>query len=71
MDKCKHKEKPGVECGVSCDNTDKEIFRLYKDDHYSPSVHVTIDGKIGMNIGGFVIVKSIRDWHNMAKGESN
>ncbi len=42
-------------------NTDRELFR--ESDFYSPSVHVTKDGKIGMNVGGIVHVLSIQDWH--------
>jgi hypothetical protein len=45
-------------------NTDRELFR--EGDYYSPSIHVTRDGKIGMNVGGHVIVKSINDWHALA-----
>lgn len=44
-------------------NTDRELFREVEGDFYSPSVHVTADGKIGMAVGGTVIVRSIRDWH--------
>lgn len=47
-------------------NTDTELFREVKDDYYAPSVHVTRDGKIGMNVGGLVIVLPIREWHGLA-----
>ena len=44
-------------------NTDKEIWRKYKDDFYSPSIHVTERGEIGINVGGYVTVASVEDWH--------
>lgn len=43
-------------------NTDREIWRRVPGDYYSPSVHVTADGGIGMNVGGTVIVMDIEDW---------
>lgn len=54
-------------------NTNVELFReklgdkLDPDNYYSPSVHVTQSGAIGMNVGGFVIVMSIRAWHDAAQ----
>ncbi|CAM3636516.1 hypothetical protein [Mesobacillus zeae] len=47
-------------------NTDREIWRETKDDYYAPSIHVTADGKIGIDIGGYVFVKDVRDWHKLA-----
>jgi hypothetical protein len=44
-------------------NTDKEIWRRTADDYYSPSIHVTEDNGIGINVGGHVIVKPVEDWH--------
>jgi hypothetical protein len=44
------------------ENTDKEIWRRKPDDYYSPSIHVTAEGGIGMNVGGRVIVMDIEDW---------
>jgi len=32
----------------------------------SPSIHVTQDGCIGINVGGLVIVKPVREWHALA-----
>ena len=52
---------------TSCVNTDKEIWRAIPDDFYSPSIHVTKTGNIGINVGGYVFVLPIREWHNMAK----
>ena len=48
-------------------NTDRELFREVKGDYYSPSLHVTIDGLIGINVGGSVHVMSLRDWHERAE----
>ena len=47
-------------------NNDKELWREKEDDCYSPSIFVTEDGGIGINVGGSVIVKSVRSWHNLA-----
>lgn len=49
-----------------CQNTDIEIWRVVPGDFYSPSIHVTQEGGIGINVGGTVIVKSVRDWHALA-----
>lgn len=50
-------------------NTDRELWREIPDDYYSPSIHVTSDNKIGINVGGTVFVKDIRDWHKLAEKE--
>lgn len=47
-------------------NTDREIWRRTPDDFYSPSIHVTAEGGIGMNVGGRVVVMDIEDWHRLA-----
>lgn len=47
-------------------NTDREIWREKSGDFYSPSVHVTQDGGIGIDVGGMVFVMDVRDWHNLA-----
>lgn len=49
-------------------NTDTEIWRRIPDDYYSPSIHVTINGDIGINVGGSVLVAPVERWH--AAGES-
>lgn len=48
-------------------NTDVEIWRKEPDNYYSPAIHKTIDGAIGINVGGSVIVMSVEDWHKAAK----
>lgn len=52
---------------TSCQNTDKEIWRKVKGDYYSPSIHITQEGNVGINVGGFVIVMSIEDWHRKGR----
>jgi hypothetical protein len=51
-------------------NTDREIWREVDGDYYSPSIHVTADGKIGINVGGIVYVKDVREWHSYASNKS-
>lgn len=48
-------------------NTDKEIWRERLEDFYSDSIHVTADGRIGINSGGHVIVMPIRSWYEAAR----
>jgi hypothetical protein len=43
------------------------LWREREGDFYADSIHVTQDGKIGMNCGGYVIVMPIRRWHEIAK----
>jgi len=55
-------------------NTDREIYRDGGGDgngmsYYEPSIHVTIDGRVGMNVGGYVIVMPIRAWHALAAAD--
>ena len=50
----------------TCINTDKEIWRKIKDDFYSPSIHITEKGGIGINVGGRVIVLPVEKWHELA-----
>lgn len=45
-------------------NTDRELWR--EGDYYTPSIHVTAQGGIGINVGGRVFVKPLREWHNLA-----
>ncbi len=47
-------------------NTDRELYRERPDDYYADSLHVTADGAIGINVGGHVIVKSLKDWFRLA-----
>lgn len=53
-------------------NTDVELWREPTNEpgmsYYMPSVHVTQAGKIGINVGGSVYVKSLTEWHELAGG---
>ena len=48
-------------------NTDKELWRKIPNDYYSPSIHVTKEGGIGINCGGHMIVAPIEVWHNLGE----
>lgn len=48
------------------ENTDKEIWREIEGEYYSPSIFVTEQGKIGINVGGNVYVQSVEKWHQQA-----
>lgn len=43
-------------------NTDIEIWRKIPDDYYSPAIHVTVNGDIGIKIGGYVLVAPVEKW---------
>lgn len=49
-------------------NTDKEIWRKVSGDYYSPSIHVTEHGDIGIAVGGAVLVAPVERWY--AAGEA-
>ena len=44
-------------------NTDKEIWRKRPGDFYSPSIHATEHGGIGINCHGHVLVAPVERWH--------
>ena len=48
-------------------NTDREIWREREGDYYADSIHVTERGGIGIDCGGEVFVKPVREWHRLAK----
>lgn len=52
------------------ENTDIELWREPTDEpgmsYYQPSIHVTREGGIGINVGGMVIVMPLSDWHKLA-----
>lgn len=53
----------------ACKNTDRELWRGPDNgagSYYADSVFITEEGSIGMNVGGHVIVKPIRDWFHLA-----
>jgi hypothetical protein len=45
-------------------NTDRELWRKVPGDFYSPSIHVTKSGGIGINCGGHAIVAPVEKWHD-------
>lgn len=47
-------------------NTDRELWREREGDYYADSIFLTEGGGIGMNVGGHVIVKPIKDWVRLA-----
>ena len=47
-------------------NTDREIWRLSDGDSYIDRIFVTEGGGIGIDCGGHVIVKPVREWHRLA-----
>lgn len=49
-----------------CANTDRELWRETAEGYYSPSIHVTETGSIGINVGGTVHVMPLKDWHGLA-----
>jgi len=49
-----------------CQNTDRELWSEIEGDLYAPSIHVTQDGRIRIKVGGYVITKSLREWHALA-----
>jgi len=55
-----------------CENTDRLIYSQERGDDYSlDTLHVTKDGALGINCGGYVIVKPIREWFRLATLEAN
>ena len=51
----------------AAENTDRELWRETPGDYYSPSIHVTAQGAIGIDCGGTVYVKPVRVWHELAR----
>ncbi len=43
-------------------NTDTPLFSEIEDDYYSPSCHMTKTRELGINVGGTVFVRSLREW---------
>lgn len=59
---------PPDEQSVAMQTTDREIYRTPSNiTMLQDTIHVTKEGNIGINVAGFVIVMSLRDWHAMAK----
>ncbi len=43
-------------------NNDRELWRETSGDFYADSIHVTLDGKIGIQVGGSVLVMPLKRW---------
>jgi hypothetical protein len=55
----------------ACKNTDRELWRGPDEgggDYYADSIFITKEGAFGINCGGSVYVKPIREWHRIAGG---
>jgi hypothetical protein len=52
----------------AAENTDTHLWPIVSryDDPFPDSIHVTAQGAIGINCGGLVIVKPLREWHALA-----
>ena len=54
-------------------NTDKTIYIVppkdWKDKGYTPELFITAQGALGINVGGMVYVRTIEEWHRMARQE--
>lgn len=48
-------------------NTDRVLWRKNPDDAYSPRILVTLDGMIGIDVGGLVVVLNVEQWHQAAR----
>jgi hypothetical protein len=57
---------PGDHVDVACENTDKLLWPIVSEKPFPDSIHVTAQGAIGINCGGHVIVKPLREWHALA-----
>lgn len=60
---------PALRAQDECQNTDTHLWPIVSEDAYAPSIHATAQGSIGMNVGGYVIVMPIRDWHALAEAK--
>jgi len=55
--------------GGPCVNTDRHLWPdVSEPGAVHESIHVTAQGGIGINVGGFVYVKTLREWHKLAGG---
>jgi hypothetical protein len=58
------------DAGGPCENTDRHLWPEVSDPNAeTESIHVTAQGGIGINVGGYVYVKPLREWHRLAGGK--
>lgn len=60
---------PRSECAA--ENTAREIWREREGDYYADSIFVTRDGGIGLNCGGYCVVRPIREWFRLSTLAAN
>ncbi len=56
-----------MEPSPACESTDRQIWQKNEGDYFSPSIHATGGGGIGINVGGHVIVMSVEKWHALGR----
>ena len=54
--------KFNMEAMRAAQNTDTHLFSEIEDDYYSPSCRMTKERTLGINVGGKVIIRSLREW---------
>ena len=47
-------------------DTDRELWRAALDDPRAPRVFITLDGELGLVVGGRTIVLTVERWHELA-----
>lgn len=57
------------DAAAQAENTDRELWREREGDFYADSIFVTERGGIGIDCGGTVFVKPLREWHRLALAE--
>lgn len=59
---------------LECENADRELWRGPDEgcgDYYADRIFVTKGGGIGIDCGGSVIVRPLREWHRLATEQAN
>lgn len=55
----------------ACENTDRELWRGPDEGcgaYYADSIFITKEGALGINCGGSVHIRPVREWHRLAGG---
>ena len=48
------------------ENTDTHLWPIVSETPYAPSLRITAEGALSINVGSLVIVKPIEEWHALA-----
>jgi hypothetical protein len=56
--------------GGLCVNTDVHLWPQTSKDYYAPRVFGVTDDAIGIDVGGMVYVKTMREWHRLAEQDA-